>query len=78
MRKKVPGFIQGVRFRNVMLDGKPGEYLVQIEGADAEHNVRDVSFDNVTILDSPLAKESTRVQIGPYAEDIRFRGTAQK
>lgn len=78
MRKKVPGFVQGVHFRNVTLEGKPGEYLVQIEGADAEHSVRDVMFEEVTILDSPLAKESARVKIGPYTGDIRFEGTVQK
>ncbi len=78
MRKKVPGFIQGVQFRNVTLEGKPGEYLVQIEGADAEHNVRDVSFEKVTILGSPLTKESSRAHIGPYAENVRFQTTTQK
>ena len=78
MRKKVPGFVQGVQFRDVTLEGKPGEYLVQIEGADAEHSVRDVMFEEVTILDSPLAKESARVQIGSYSDNIRFEGTVQK
>ena len=78
MRKKVPGFVRGVQFRNVTLEGQPGEYLVQIEGADAEHNVRDVRFEKVTILNSPLTKESSRVQIGPYTEDIRFQATDQK
>lgn len=37
MRNKVPGFIHDIHFRNVILDGQPGEYLVQINGADAEH-----------------------------------------
>jgi len=78
MRKRVPGFIQGVRFRNVILEGKPGEYLVQVQGADAEHNVRDVGFENVAILDLPLTRESSRVQTGQYAEDIRFQEAARK
>ena len=47
MRKKVPGFIRDVRFRNVVLTGRPGDYRVQVEGADAEHDVRDVTFDVV-------------------------------
>jgi hypothetical protein len=54
MRKKTPGFIRNVRFRNVTVEGKPGDYLVQIEGADAEHNVRDVTFETVSILGSHL------------------------
>ena len=78
MRKKVPGFIQSVQFRNVTVEGKPGEYLVQIQGADAEHNVHNVDFENVAILGSPLTKESGRVQIGQYAEDIRFQEATQK
>ena len=78
MRKKVPGFIRGLQFRNVTLGGKPGEYLVQIEGADAEHNVRDVTFEDVSILGSPLTKDASRVRIGPYTESIRFQAEAQK
>ncbi len=34
MRKQVPGFIKGIRFKNVTLEGRPGEYLVQIQGGD--------------------------------------------
>ena len=56
MRKKVPGFIRNVRFQNVTLEGKPGEYLVQIEGADAEHDVQDVTFENVSILGEKLTQ----------------------
>ena len=72
MRKKVPGFIQDVQFRNVTLEGKPGEYLIQIEGADAEHNVRDVTFENVSILGEKLVQDSSRVKIGEHTKDIRF------
>lgn len=77
MRKKVPGFIQGLRFRNVTLNGKPGEYLVQIEGADAEHNVRDVAFENVSILGEKLVEGSSRVKIGEHTKDIRFSAETQ-
>jgi polygalacturonase len=72
MRKKVPGFIRNVRFRNVSIEGQPGEYRVQVEGADAEHTVRDVSFENVSILGSRLTGGSTSVQIGKHAENVRF------
>ncbi len=77
MRKKVPGFIQDVQFRNVTVEGRPGEYLVQIEGADAEHGVRDVSFENVSILGEKLAENSSRMKIGEHAEDIRFSAAPQ-
>jgi len=77
MRKKVPGFIQGVRFRNVTLEGKPGEYLVQIEGADTEHDVRDVSFENVSIMGSRLTEGSSGVRIGKHTENVRFHSEGQ-
>jgi len=72
MRKKVPGFVRNVRFRNVTVDGAPGEYLVQLEGADAEHNVRDVTFDHVTINGQPLAADQSRLRIGKHVEGVRF------
>ncbi len=72
MRKKVPGFIRNVRFKNVTIDGKPGEYLVQVEGADAEHDVQDVTFENVSILGEKLTQGAGRVRLGENAKDIRF------
>ncbi|HEX40881.1 MAG TPA: hypothetical protein ENN81_02320 [Phycisphaerales bacterium] len=72
MRKRVPGFIRNIGFKNVTLEGKDGEYLVQIAGADAEHDVRNVTFENVSIAGSALTRESWRVQIGEHAKDIGF------
>jgi len=54
------------------VDGAPGEYLVQLEGADAEHNVRDVTFDHVTINGQPLAADQSRLRIGKHVEGVRF------
>jgi hypothetical protein len=73
MRKKVPGFIQGVQFRNVTLEGTPGEYLVQVQGEDAEHDVRAVTFENVSIVGSELTERSKQVRIGEHTQDVRFR-----
>ena len=72
MRNKVPGFIRNVRFRNVTVHGQAGDYLVQIQGADTEHNVRDITFENVSVVDSKLTKESKRVRIGKHTENVRF------
>jgi hypothetical protein len=77
MRKKVPGFIRNVRFRNVTVEGQSGDYLVQMEGADAEHNVRDVTFENVSIVGSKLTEGSRRVRIGKHTENVRFHAEAQ-
>jgi len=50
-----------------------GEYLVQLEGADAEHNVRDVTFENVTINGAPLAEGQDRLRIGGLVEGVRLK-----
>jgi hypothetical protein len=72
MKKQVPGFIRNVRFKNLTVTGRPGEYLVQIEGADAEHNVRGVTFENVSILGSQLTRDSSSLRLGKHAEDVLF------
>jgi len=77
MRKKVPGFIRNVRFRNVTVHGQPGDYLVQIEGADAEHEVRDVTFKNVSIIDSKLTEESRQLRIKEHTENVRFHAESE-
>ena len=77
MRKKVPGFIRNIRFHNITINGQSGDYLVQIQGADAEHDVRDVTFENISIVDSKLTEKSKRVRIGEYTENIRFDSEAQ-
>jgi len=72
MRNKVPGFISNIRFKNITLDGRPGEYLVQIQGADAEHNVRDVTFDNVSIAGAKLTEKSKPLRIGSHTQNVTF------
>lgn len=72
MRKKVPGFIREIHFKNVEIEGKQGEYLLQVMGADEKHDVRDVTFENISINGKKVSRESERVQIGQYAEDLRF------
>lgn len=71
MRTKVPGHIRNVRFEDVTLQGRPGDYLVQVEGADAEHDVRDVTLQNVSIRGSKLTDESAHMRVGKHAENVR-------
>lgn len=73
MRKKVPGFIRNVRFQNITLKGLPGDYLVQVEGADPEHDVRQVIFENVTIAGQPLTATSERARLGKHTADLKFQ-----
>jgi hypothetical protein len=76
MRKKVPGFIRDIRFKNVTVEGSAGDDRVQIAGADAEHNVSDVTFEQVSILGERLAEGSARLQIGEHTKDMRFEAQA--
>jgi polygalacturonase len=72
MRKKVPGYIRDIRFRDIVVEGQPGEYLVQIEGADGDHRVGDVTFADVSILGSKLTGDSERVRMGEHTGGLRF------
>jgi hypothetical protein len=72
MRNKVPGHVQNVTFRNVTVSGEPGEYLVQLEGADPEHRVENVRFEDVSISGKPLTTKSPELRIGKQVEGVRF------
>ena len=72
MRTKVPGFIRNVRFENVSVTGRPGEYLVQLQGADADHNVTGVTFDKMTILGKPLTADTPNMRIGANVRGVNF------
>lgn len=73
MIKKTPGSIRGVIFRNVVVEGQPGEYRVQLQGADAEHEVRDVTFENVVVLGEKLTRDSSRLEIGQHVQGVEFK-----
>ena len=72
MRNKVPGYVSNVQFRKLSVSGNPGPYLVQISGADEEHDVRGVSFENVKILGSTLGKNSEHLELGEDATNVQF------
>jgi hypothetical protein len=77
MRKQVPGFIRHVIFRNVEITGEPGAYRIQLEGADAEHDVREATFENVSVLGNKITRSSPALQVGPHAEGVRFVGASR-
>ncbi|HGJ67187.1 TPA: hypothetical protein ENS27_17640 [bacterium] len=74
MKNKVPGFISNIVFRNITLEGKLGEYLIHVSGADAEHNVKDVTFENIFILGSKITSDYKGAEIGENTERILFIG----
>jgi len=78
MRKRVPGFIRDVAFEDVRVEGQPGQYLIQVEGADETHDVRDVRFDGIMVRGSTLTREAPSVQVGKHTHDVTFRNAATK
>jgi hypothetical protein len=72
MQNKVPGHVRGVHFKDVEVDGKPGAYLMQLEGADDRHQVEDVTFENVRVLGQQLKADSPNMQVGQHVEGVRF------
>jgi hypothetical protein len=73
MRKKVPGHVRNIHFTNIRVTGQSGEYLVQIEGADADHTVQNVTFSDVSIIGSPLTEDSKQVRVGKHTGNILFQ-----
>jgi hypothetical protein len=72
MRKKVPGFVSQVQFRNLELTGLPGRYAVQLEGADAEHTVSQIVFDQVRLLGTDFTRQSPALSVGHHVKDVLF------
>lgn len=72
MHNKVPGYIRNVAFRKLTVSGKPGPYRVQVSGADQQHDIRGVSFQNVQILGSNLGGTSEHLELGDYVRDLQF------
>lgn len=73
MRNKVPGHIRDIRFSNLVVEGEPGGYAVQVSGADEQHQVRDVVFENVWINREQLVENSKFTQEGANASGVQFR-----
>jgi hypothetical protein len=72
MLNKVPGYVSDVHFRNVVLAGNPGPCRIQLSGADEQHNVRSVSFEDVEIAGEKLADGSKRLEVGPHVSGLHF------
>jgi polygalacturonase len=72
MQTKVPGHVRGVQFKNVEVYGAPGPYLIQMEGADAQHQVQDVTLEKVRVLGEELKADSPNLKLGQQVEGVRF------
>ncbi len=80
MDTKVPGKIKNLKFKNVSLTGeeREGKYPIWIIGADAEHKVTDVTFENITWFNHLLDENSPQVKIEDYTTNVRFINSGVK
>jgi hypothetical protein len=72
MQNKAPGHVREVHFKNVEVEGAPGAYLIQLEGADAQHQVQTVTFENVKMLGQQLKADSPNLKVGPQVDGVHF------
>ena len=47
-------------------------YLWQLEGADAQHQVRDVTLEQVNVLGQALKADSPNLKVGLQVEGLRL------
>ena len=80
MKTKVPGTIKNIDFKNILLTGeeKEGWYPIWIIGADAEHMVSDVTFENITWFNHLLHENSPQVKFEENTKNIRFINSQSK
>lgn len=80
MNKKVPGKIRNIQFKNIALTGeeREGRFSTWIVGADENHKVTDVTFENITWFGHLLDKKSSQVRIDENTKNIRFINSGGK
>ena len=77
MHTKVPGYIDNVIFKNISVTGDKGLYKIQLTGADNEHNVNNINFEEISILNQKVAADYDNLEIGQHVANINF-GIIQK
>ncbi|MBE0654500.1 MAG: SUMF1/EgtB/PvdO family nonheme iron enzyme, partial [Bacteroidales bacterium] len=70
MHRKVPGYIENIAFKDIMIRGIPGEYGIEIRGFDETYGVNGVSFSNIQFPGGYLKEDSPDLHVGNYVNDI--------
>ncbi|WP_242083472.1 glycosyl hydrolase family 28 protein [Aestuariivivens sediminis] len=80
MKRQVPGKISKVYFKNMTLTGKKKEgwYPIWIVGADTDHMVTDITFENINWFGQVLDKNATQVKIDGNTKNIQFIDSKNK
>lgn len=66
------GYIDGVQFSNITLDGEGGAYQIQLQGVSNKYLVRNVTFRNVVINGNNLAVNQTYLKKNDHIRDLRL------
>jgi hypothetical protein len=80
MKTQVPGKINNIQFKNIALTGeeKEGWYPIWVIGADEEHEVTNVTFENISWFSHLLNENSSQVKIEENTKNIRFINSRDK
>lgn len=73
MFTKVPGYIQNILFKNITVFGLPGEYTIELKGADSKHSVRGVTMKKIVILKKRLNPQSKNFIIDNYVYQFKAK-----
>jgi len=73
MRKKVPGYINNITFKNISVTDKEGPYKIQLIGADKQYTVSNVVFDGVSVLNQKVTKEYGSLEMGDFVSNVEFK-----
>jgi hypothetical protein len=79
----VPGsgpYIHNVAFKDISVyghhEGPENEPLIALDGVSTEHNIANVTFENVILHGQPITRDSPEIKIGEFVSQIEFKKNA--
>ena len=70
-----PGRIENIRFKDMdITTDTPSSVFFHLEGADAEHTVEQVSFENIRINNKPVEDAAAMFRIHPFVSGVSLDG----
>ena len=70
MKTQEPGYIRGLTFRNIVVDGETSYCGILVSGANEEHKTEKLTIENVQIFDEKLDRNSPRLHIGDFTGQV--------
>jgi hypothetical protein len=73
-----PGHIDNIHFKNLdIATDNPASVFFYLQGADANHAVKQVSFDNIRLNGKPAENISSMLQMHPFVFGVTINGKEQ-